>query len=126
MFRKLYLTGLLFFISGAPSFVLAQDYFTNIGLGSFSRPFDGLNLMDVIGRIIQIAFALAGLVATFYLIMGGYNYITSGGDPEAAEAAKVMITNAIIGMVVILISYLLVDFILGQLNVTDNIRLPNP
>jgi hypothetical protein len=125
MFRKLYLTGLLFFISGAPSFVLAQGYFSKIGL-TLNEPFDGLDLMSVIGRIIQIAFALAGLVATFYLIMGGYNYITSGGDPEAAEGAKVMITNAIIGMVVILVSYLIVDFILVQLQVTNNINLPNP
>jgi glucan phosphoethanolaminetransferase (alkaline phosphatase superfamily) len=125
MFRKLYLTGLLFFISGAPSFVLAQGYFSKIGL-TLNEPFDGLDLMDVIATIIQIAFALAGLVATFYLIMGGYNYITSGGDPEAAEGAKVMITNAIIGMVVILVSYLIVDFILVQLQVTNNINLPNP
>lgn len=123
--KKLYL---LFFISALvllPTLVLAQGYFGNIGL-TFNRPFVGLSLMDVIGRIIQIAFGLAGLVALFYLILGGYNYITSGGDPERVEMAKVMITNAIIGMVVILVSYLLVDFILQQLQVTDNLGLPNP
>lgn len=78
-----------------------------------------MDLLDIVAIIIQIAFGLAGLIATFYLILGGYNYITSGGDPEAAEMAKVTITNAIIGMVVILISYLVVEFVLFQLGATN-------
>jgi len=107
-----------------PDLVGAQGYFENIGL-TFDGPFaDGTRLMGVVALIIQIAFALAGLVATFYLILGGYNYITAGGNPEAIEGAKATITNAIIGMIVILISYLLVDFLLARLGAT-NIDLPN-
>ncbi len=101
-----------------------EGLFENIQSGGWFTiaPFHERDLMDIIATIIQIAFALAGLVATFYLIMGGYNYITSGGDPEAAEAAKVMITNSIIGMVVILVSYLIVEFVLIQLGADVGLR----
>jgi glucan phosphoethanolaminetransferase (alkaline phosphatase superfamily) len=101
-----------------------EGLFENIHSGGWLTiaPFRSRDLMDIIATIIQIAFALAGLVATFYLIMGGYNYITSGGDPEAAEGAKVMITNAIIGMVVILVSYLIVEFVLIQLGADIGLR----
>ncbi len=114
----------LFAVLIMPELVGAQGYFENIGL-TFDGPFgDGTDLMGIVALIIQIAFALAGLIATFYLILGGYNYIVAGGNPEAIEGAKATITNAIIGMIVILVSYLLVDFLLARLG-ANNIDLPN-
>jgi uncharacterized membrane protein YuzA (DUF378 family) len=52
--------------------------FNNVGGTNWGTitPFGtNLDLLGVIGVIIQIAFVLAGLIATFYLILGGYNYI---------------------------------------------------
>jgi len=133
LFKKLLpcLSGIVIYL--APVLVVAQEsnYFRDLFRGSGGSgwfeivPFStNMSLLGIIGIILQIAFALAGLVATFYLILGGYNYITAGGNPEAIEGAKATITNAIIGMIVILISYLLVDFLLARLGAT-NIDLPN-
>jgi len=72
-------------------------------------------LLGVVGTAITLAFGVAGLVAVVYLILGGFNYVTAGGDPEAVEAAKTTIVNAIIGLVIILVSYLIVQFIMNQL-----------
>ena len=45
---------------------------------------------------------LGTLAATFFLVKGGYLYITSSGKPEALENAKKTIRNAAIGLVLIL------------------------
>lgn len=82
------------------------------------NPFErDLNLPDVIARIINIAMLAAGLVAVIYLIIGGFRYVTSGGNAEAIEGAKATILNAIIGLIVIFISFLLVNYILSALGI---------
>jgi hypothetical protein len=85
--------------------------------GDITDPLGGLGLNDVIGSIIEVFFALAGVVALFYIIIGGYQYITSGGNPEAQQMAKATITNAIIGLVIVLASYLVIGFVLGQIDI---------
>lgn len=85
---------------------------------SIDSPIPG-TIGGIIGNFIDIAFGLAGLVALFYLIIGGYKYITSAGNPETMEMAKATLTNAIIGLVVILVSYLVIGFLLAQLGANN-------
>jgi amino acid transporter len=66
-------------------------------------------------RIINIALGVAGLVAVLFLVIGGFRYITSAGNEETAEQAKKIITNAIIGIVVIILSFVIVRVISGAL-----------
>jgi hypothetical protein len=66
-------------------------------------------------RIINIALAVAGLIAVLFLIIGGFRYITSAGNEETAEQAKKIITNAIIGIVVIILSFVIVRVITNAL-----------
>jgi len=70
---------------------------------------------DFIFRIINIALALAGLVAVLFLIIGGFRYITSAGNEETAENAKKIIINAIIGVVVIILAFVIVRVISNAL-----------
>lgn len=46
--------------------------------------------------------ALAGTAVVFFLVRGGYQYITSSGDPAALEDAKRTIKNALIGLVIVI------------------------
>jgi hypothetical protein len=70
---------------------------------------------EVILRIIQIALAIAGLIAVIFLIIGGFRYITAGGNEEAAEGAKKTITNSIIGIVVVILAFVIVRVISNAL-----------
>lgn len=66
--------------------------------------------------ITLIAIAASG----FFLVRGGYTYITSTGKPEALEQAKQTIRNAILGLVVVLAAGVMVSTLQGALNpVTD-------
>ena len=46
--------------------------------------------------------ALASLVCTFFLIHGGLLYMTSSGKPEALGHAKIVLRNALIGLVLVI------------------------
>ena len=69
----------------------------------------------IILEVINIALAVAGLVAVLFLLIGGFRYITSAGNEETAEQAKKIITNAIIGIVVIILSFVIVRVISNAL-----------
>ena len=73
----------------------------------------GETLQSVILNAIQWALGIAGAVAIIYIIVGGFFYITAGGDTEKIEKAKRTIRNAIIGVIFILISVVIV-FTLNQ------------
>jgi len=68
---------------------------------------------------INIAMMAAGMVAVIYLIIGGFRYVTSGGNAEAIEGAKATILNAIIGLIIIFISFLLVNYILTAMGINN-------
>ena len=52
-----------------------------------------------------------GAVAMFYIIYSGFKLITSGGDPKQIEAARKIMTFAIIGVVVVLSSFLILNLV---------------
>ena len=57
--------------------------------------------------MLGIAFAIAVL----FLIIGGFWYITSAGNEETAEKGKGTVINAIIGIVIIVLSYIIVQVV---------------
>jgi len=72
-------------------------------------------LSDVIEFIIMSALGVAGITAVLFLIYGGFRYITSAGNEEQAEAGKKAIQNSIIGLIVIILSYVIVIVIINAL-----------
>lgn len=77
-------------------------------------------LQDLIGRAISAIIALGGIILFVMLLVGGIKYITSGGDPKAAEGAKHTITFAVGGLVLVLLSYLIL-VIIGKVTGATNI-----
>jgi hypothetical protein len=59
---------------------------------------------------------LVGAVAVIFLIIGGLRYVVSNGDSKAVEGAKNTILYAIVGIVVAVISFALVQFVINALN----------
>lgn len=84
-------------------------------LGGVPAPEGTLGGNDLVGAIILILnglLVLAGVVALVYLIIGGVRYITSGGDDDQIGQAKSTILYAIIGLIVIGVAAVAVNFII--------------
>lgn len=65
----------------------------------------------VFQNIVTAALLFAGLVALVLVILSGIKLITSSGDPKQVEGAKHTLTYAIIGLVIILSSFLIIRII---------------
>jgi hypothetical protein len=59
---------------------------------------------------------LVGAIAVIFLIIGGLRYVISQGEQKNIEAAKNTILYAIVGIVVAVISFALVQFVISALN----------
>jgi hypothetical protein len=77
-------------------------------------PLGETTLGGIIGKVLPYIFAGAGIALLVYLILGGLQLMTSQGDPKAIEAAKGKITNALIGFIIIVIAFFVVQ-IFGQI-----------
>ncbi len=60
--------------------------------------------------VIEFAIGLSGLIAILFLVIAGFQYIMSGAS-EAQDKAKNTIKNALIGIVVVLIAWVLVNLV---------------
>ena len=79
------------------------------------KPFLGTSsgtLISAITKIVNALLTLAAVVAAIFVIIGGVRYITAQGDEDAMEAAKNTVIYAVIGVVVIALSAVIVNFII--------------
>ncbi|MBI2448282.1 hypothetical protein HYV44_01840 [Candidatus Microgenomates bacterium] len=84
------------------------------------------NLGATINKGLGYVLSIAGLIALFYIIAGGFTYLTSAGNPEKVGTAKNQIMYAFIGVVVIAASFALKKWVFSSLGITsagDNITL---
>lgn len=75
--------------------------------------------------IVSILFFIAGAFFVFYLISGGIKMMTSAGDPRSVGEAKQTITNALVGLVIVLGAYWIVQLagiILGLPGIQNTFR----
>lgn len=69
---------------------------------------------------LNIIILVASSAAVFYLIKGGYHYLSSTGKPEAISQAKKTIRNALLGLVLVLGSGLIISLFQGAVNPTTS------
>lgn len=68
-------------------------------------------LEGVFQNLISTILSFAGIALFIVLLVGGFKYITSGGNPQELEGAKKTITYAIGGVVLLALSYLILVLI---------------
>jgi hypothetical protein len=85
------------------------------GTGQPPELFGGTGIFQ---KIVNIALFIIGAVAVLMLIYGGIRYTVSGGDSKNVTAAKNTILYAIVGIVVAILAYAIVNFVIGGLITT--------
>lgn len=77
----------------------------------------------IIKNVVNAALVFAGIVALFLIIYAGIMYITSRGDQQKIDGAKKTVTYAIIGLIIIFLSFFIVSLI-SALTGVDQIKNP--
>ena len=65
-------------------------------------------------QVTNILLFIVGAIAVIMLIIGGIRYVVSGGDSSAVTAAKNTILYAIIGIIIVLLAFAIVQFVVGS------------
>ncbi|HSD98922.1 MAG TPA: pilin [Patescibacteria group bacterium] len=82
--------------------------------GNFSALCLGASdLGKVITNGINFLFVVAAMLALVFLVLGGVKWLTSQGEKEGVNKARETIVAAIVGLVIIFLSYLIVNFVLN-------------
>ena len=72
------------------------------------------DVMSIVTVGINVVLGLIALAAVIMIIIGGLNYTTSQGDAAKVKKAKDTILYGVIGLVIVLLAFAIVNFVLGQ------------
>lgn len=74
------------------------------------------DIEDTAVNIIKVILSLLGLIALIIILMGGFKWMTSGGNEEKVGEAKKLLGAGVIGIVIILAAYAITQFVVVQMN----------
>jgi hypothetical protein len=78
------------------------------------------DIRTIVGKIINIVLGFLGVIFLALTVFAGFQYMTSGGNEEKNKKAIALLTNAVIGLVIILAAWLITRFTIIILNKTVN------
>ena len=99
----------------------------NIGPETYNT--GGTAAGKLIGSLVGAIFIFSFLMAFIYLLLGAFNWITSGGDKAKLESARDMITQAIVGIIIVAAAWAIMKLVGQFVGIdlgTDSIKLPIP
>ena len=95
-------------VSMAAGVDLGLNYATAIGLGT-------QDVRTTVSNVIKAFMGLLGIVAVVIILLGGFKWMTAGGNEEKVSEAKKLIISGIIGLVIILSAYAIAQFVVGAI-----------
>ena len=81
----------------------------------------GISLQSVASRIVNFLSVIVGIVAVIMIIVGGFRYITSGGESGNVSGAKNTLIYAIVGLIIVALAQFIVHFVLTTLPPVDTV-----
>lgn len=73
------------------------------------------DLKETITNIVRIVLGFLGLLTVIFIIYGGFIWMTSYGNPDRISTAKKLISAAVVGLILILVSYSIATFVVGNI-----------
>jgi hypothetical protein len=83
---------------------------TNAGLSTAD------SLPEIIGRVISVMLGLLGIVFVVLVVYAGFLYLTSNGEEGNVKKAKKLLTQAIIGLIIIVSAYAISSYVIAALS----------
>jgi len=84
------------------------------------------DINKLVNDLIKFVFGLAAVLTFAFLIWGGIEWITSGGDKQKYEAARNRITAALVGLAIVAAAWALMNIAAKLLGISDWSKLALP
>lgn len=73
------------------------------------------DLVDTIAQIIRVALGFLGVIAVVIILLGGFKWMTAGGEDTKVTEAKKLIFSGIIGLVIVIAAYAIASFVIESI-----------
>ncbi len=100
-----------------PATAFAQVY-GNFGLNNFADETNlgtDIPLIETVARIINILLGFLGVLAVILVLLGGFKWMTAGGNEDKIAEAKKLMGAGLVGLVIILAAFAIASFVVNQL-----------
>jgi len=69
----------------------------------------------IVGSIINVALGFLGVIAVAIILMGGFKWMTAGGNEDKVSEAKKLLGAGVIGLAIVLAAWAVSSFIIGAI-----------
>jgi hypothetical protein len=80
----------------------------------------GGDVRQTAARLINVALGFLAIIAVIIVLVGGFQYMMSGGDTTKTENARKLIVSGIIGLAIILSAWAITSFVISKLVTATN------
>jgi len=108
-----FLLTLAFSLSVAPALAqnLGLEYATNLGLANQNG-----DVRDTAVDIVKYLMTFLGIIATVVILLGGFKWMTAGGNEDKVAEAKKLLVAGMVGLIIILAAFAIVTFVVQITN----------
>ncbi|MFA6995548.1 MAG: pilin [Patescibacteria group bacterium] len=100
--------------AASDSLINSQEGMTEIGsVYGGSEPTD---IRVTVAKIIVVSLQFIGVIFLGLIIFAGFKYMTSGGNEEKTKEAVSLLSNAIIGLIIILMAWGITSYVINRLS----------
>ncbi|MFH1427887.1 MAG: MMCAP2_0565 family pilin-like conjugal transfer protein [Patescibacteria group bacterium] len=116
--KQLLILFILVFLLVLPYFVFAveptmENQLKELGKeGGYDVGANEYTISEIVGTVVKAFLSLLGIIFIALMLYGGYTWMTASGDEEKVKKSKDIIRMAIIGLIIIIGSWVIWDFIL--------------
>src|SRR5258708_3446126 len=103
--------SIAYLINAASVFALQVAPPGNVGINGQIGP------SVILTNVFRIIYIVAALLVLFFLVLGAFNWITSGGDKEKVGKARGQIINALIGLAILALAFVIINVVGAILNI---------
>jgi hypothetical protein len=74
------------------------------------------SVQNLLTTAVNIFSIVVGIIAVIMIVVGGFKYITSGGESSKVSGAQSTILYALVGLVIVVLAQVIVHFVLNRAN----------
>ncbi len=119
IFLILPLLFFIFLVNSKTALAGGAAWGSQVGMSKIGVVYGDQNPTDIrytIVKIINIALSFLGILCLVLIIFAGFKWMTAGGNEDQVSSAKKILKNAVIGLLIILVSWSVTIFIMVRMN----------
>lgn len=112
---KIFLLSLIFLCTVFPSLVSAQEFFGPLVPACSGGECQMCHLIQLGNNIIRFLISIFAVIGAILIAVGGFYMVTSAGNVSRRDKGKGILTNTVIGLIIMLVAWLVVDTVMKTL-----------